>query len=62
MIVGYARVSSAEQAINSFALDQQIKRLSNFGVDRVYSDVDSGKKDKRVNFQKLIDEILFLVW
>lgn len=57
MIVGYARVSTAEQAINSFALEQQIKRLNNFGVDRVYFDVDSGKKDKRVNFQKLIDEI-----
>lgn len=56
-VVGYCRVSSREQAINTHALEQQQGRLLLAGVDLVLSDVDSGSKDNRVNWKKLHDMI-----
>ncbi|MBF2074543.1 MAG: recombinase family protein [Synechococcales cyanobacterium C42_A2020_086] len=56
-VVGYARVSSREQAENSAALAQQIARLEVFGAGLVLSDVESGregKEDSRAQFQKLM--------
>lgn len=50
--IGYARVSTREQSLNSQALDQQIARLVPH-ADEVWSDVESGKNDLRKNFKKL---------
>jgi site-specific DNA recombinase len=46
-IIGYARVSSREQADNSHALEQQIARLKAEGAEVVYAEVESGYKGKR---------------
>lgn len=54
MIIGYARVSSREQAENSHALEQQIERLKAAGADKVLLDVDSGSKDERPSFLTLM--------
>jgi len=48
--IGYARVSSREQAENSHALEQQMQRLRVAGVEEIYSDVESGTKDDRQGF------------
>lgn len=54
-IIGYARVSSKEQAENSHALEQQIERLKSAGAIEVLADVESGwKNSDRPNLQKLI--------
>lgn len=53
-IVGYARVSSREQAENSHALEQQIKRLQKAGAQDVITDVESGSKANRRGLQKLL--------
>jgi len=55
MIIGYARVSSREQAENSHALEQQIERLKAAGAEKVFSDVESGSKDDRKSFLTLMD-------
>ncbi len=57
MIAGYARVSSKEQADNSHALEQQIERLKAFGVEQVYVDVESGRKDNRADFLRLLGDL-----
>jgi DNA invertase Pin-like site-specific DNA recombinase len=53
-IYGYARVSSNEQAIEYDALNQQIKRLRDAGAQEVLIDIESGRSDKRKNFNELI--------
>lgn len=56
-VVGYARVSSREQAENSAALGQQVARLEMAGATLVLADVESGregKEDSRAQFQKLM--------
>jgi predicted site-specific integrase-resolvase len=52
--VGYARVSTREQAFNSHALEQQITRLKNAGADLVIYDIQSGKKDDRSGLMKVL--------
>jgi DNA invertase Pin-like site-specific DNA recombinase len=53
--VGYARVSSAEQAQNSHALEQQCDRLRAAGASEILVDVESGWKRKdRPNLDKLM--------
>lgn len=54
-IIGYARVSSREQAENSHALEQQIARLEAAGATHILSDVESGSRDTRPNFNELLD-------
>jgi len=54
-IVGYARVSSREQADNSHALEQQIKRLQAADAINVITDVESGSKANRPGLKKLLD-------
>jgi DNA invertase Pin-like site-specific DNA recombinase len=54
-IIGYARVSSREQAENSHALEQQIARLKAAGATEILSDVESGTKDDRQAFNCLMD-------
>ncbi|MGE5659583.1 MAG: fdxN element excision recombinase XisF [Actinomycetota bacterium] len=53
-IVGYARVSTREQALNSQALEQQQARLKQAGAMEILTDVESGRKDDRSQLQKLI--------
>ena len=53
MIIGYARVSTLEQSY-THALDQQCERLRKYGVDEIITDVESGKSDKRVGFNRLM--------
>ncbi|HLO84600.1 MAG TPA: fdxN element excision recombinase XisF [Nostocaceae cyanobacterium] len=57
-IVGYARVSSLEQANNSNALQQQIDRLIAAGAEEIYKDVESGWKD---NHRPQLDQVLGMV-
>lgn len=56
-IPGYARVSSREQAQNSYALEQQIARLKAAGATEIYFDVESRSKDDR----KDLNEVLHLI-
>lgn len=68
--VGYARVSSSEQAENQEALRQQINRLEQAGIDQLYQDVESGTNSNRVGFKKilslvnqgLVDRIIATRW
>ncbi|WP_416667827.1 fdxN element excision recombinase XisF [Egbenema bharatensis] len=54
-IIGYARVSSREQAENSHALEQQIERLKAAGATEILSDVESGTNNDRIAFNQVID-------
>lgn len=51
MRVGYVRVSTGEQ---EDALVQQTARINKAGVVLVFSDVESGRNDKRKNFNKML--------
>ncbi len=51
MRVGYVRVSKGEQ---EDALVQQTARVNKAGVMLMFSDIESGKNDKRKNFNKLL--------
>jgi DNA invertase Pin-like site-specific DNA recombinase len=42
MLVGYARVSTADQS-----LDLQLDALRQSGAERIFTDVASGKRDDR---------------
>ncbi|MBD2455224.1 recombinase family protein [Nostoc sp. FACHB-87] len=52
--LGYARVSSREQAVNSHALEQQIQRLKDNGANLIIYDVQTGKKDNRPGLLKVM--------
>jgi DNA invertase Pin-like site-specific DNA recombinase len=52
--IGYARLSTAEQAEGQ-ALEQQIDRLKKAGAATVIHDLDSGSKDQREGFTRLLD-------
>lgn len=54
MIYGYARVSTVEQSLEYDALKQQVKRLEDAGAEVVLVDVESGRSDKRKEFNKLL--------
>lgn len=54
MIIGYARVSTREQSDNSHALEQQTLRLKAAGATEIYTDVESGSKNSRPKFKKLL--------
>lgn len=53
MRIGYARVSTRQQA-DTEALEQQISRLEKAGAEKVLYDIESGRKDTRKNFNQLI--------
>jgi DNA invertase Pin-like site-specific DNA recombinase len=57
IVVGYARVSTREQAEDSNALKQQIARLENAGIDDIYRDVDSGANPERKEFKELVKAV-----
>lgn len=52
MIIGYCRVSSREQQVNSDALEQQKNRVKPH-CDRLILDVESGSSRKRPGFKEL---------
>lgn len=54
MIYGYARVSTVEQSLEYDALKQQINRLETAGAEVVLVDVESGRSDKRKEFNRLL--------
>ncbi|MEM7553765.1 MAG: recombinase family protein, partial [Cyanobacteria bacterium P01_A01_bin.84] len=53
MKIGYARVSSKNQA-DTDALNQQIDRLNKAGAEEILYDVQSGREDSRKNYKKLL--------
>jgi DNA invertase Pin-like site-specific DNA recombinase len=53
--IGYARVSTREQANDSNALEQQIARLNSEGITEILTDVESGKSEDRKAFQHLME-------
>ncbi|MEB3353456.1 MAG: recombinase family protein, partial [Cyanobacteriota bacterium] len=53
-VVGYARLSTQEQAEGQ-ALEQQIDRLRKAGATAVIQDLDSGAKDHREGFTRLLE-------
>ena len=55
LIVGYARVSSREQAVESHALEQQIARLEAAGATEIFKDIQSGSRDDRPALNELMD-------
>lgn len=52
MIIGYCRVSTKEQQLNSEALEQQKARVSPH-CDRLIVDVESGRSPKRLGFAEI---------
>lgn len=52
--VGYARVSSRKQAVNSQALEQQIARLKEAGATEIFQDIQSGSRDDRPALNELM--------
>lgn len=52
--VGYARVSSREQAEDSNALEQQVARLKAAGATEIFQDIQSGSNDDRPALKQLM--------
>lgn len=52
MIIGYARVSTAEQN-----LDTQIDALKEAGAERIFAETISGAKAQRPELQRLLDQL-----
>lgn len=53
-LIGYARVSSLEQARDSSAFEQQKARLVAAGCTEIFSDVQSGTQDNRPELKKAL--------
>ena len=56
-IIGYARVSTEEQA-DTKALDQQKNRLSEAGAERIYCDIESGCNPEREQLKQVLDLVV----
>lgn len=54
MKVGYVRVSTREQS-DTDALEQQTQRIKKAGAVRIFSDVESGRSDKRSQFNQMLE-------
>lgn len=54
--VGYARVSSREQALGTHALDQQCRQLEVFGCDEIYVEVGRRSDANRPEFRRLLHD------
>ncbi|TYC50835.1 recombinase family protein [Weissella muntiaci] len=52
MIYGYARVSTKDQN-----LDRQLKALNDYGVDKIYSEAESGAENNRPQLNKLLKKL-----
>lgn len=53
MRIGYVRVSTGEQA-ETDALEQQTARVEKAGAALIFADVESGRSDKRSQFNKML--------
>ncbi|MBW4603954.1 MAG: recombinase family protein [Calothrix sp. FI2-JRJ7] len=53
VVVGYARLSSTDQAAET-GLEQQIDRLKRAGAEHIYIDIKSGRSTDRPQFQELM--------
>ncbi|MBU8990817.1 recombinase family protein, partial [Faecalibacterium prausnitzii] len=51
-ILGYARVSTHYQQ-----LDSQLAALKHYGCDRIYTETESGRNEKRVELNKVLNEL-----
>jgi DNA invertase Pin-like site-specific DNA recombinase len=56
-VIGYARVSTLDQAVNSNALEQQIKRLEDAGATLIIADAQTGKRDDRPGLQETMKRV-----
>ena len=54
MKVGYARVSTREQS-ETDALEQQTARIKKAGAVQIFCDIESGKSDRRSQFNKMLE-------
>ena len=50
MLVGYSRVSTNDQSLNS-----QIDKLKEFGCEKIFTDVISGTKSERKGLKEMLD-------
>ena len=50
MLVGYSRVSTNDQSLNS-----QIDKLKEFGCEKIFTDVISGSKSERKGLKEMLD-------
>lgn len=57
MIYGYARVSTAGQAMNGNSLEDQENRLKEAGAEVIYSEHYTGTKIDRPEFDKVLKEL-----
>lgn len=57
MIYGYARVSTKGQARDGNSLDAQSQALKSVGCETIFTDVFTGTKQERPEFDKLLKEI-----
>lgn len=55
IIIGYARVSKREQAFDSHALEQQQARLKTAGASKIWTDIQSGTRDDRQQFNEVME-------
>ncbi len=54
MKIGYVRVSTVEQS-ETDALNQQTERVKRAGAILIFSDIESGRKDDRTQFNKMLE-------
>lgn len=52
MIIGYARVSTADQH-----LDRQLDMLNGYGADKIYSEKITGTRKERPELSRMLDEL-----
>jgi DNA invertase Pin-like site-specific DNA recombinase len=57
MIYGYARVSTAGQAMNGNSLEDQENKLKEAGAEKIYSEHYTGTKIDRPEFDKVLKEL-----
>ncbi|WP_314067985.1 recombinase family protein [uncultured Vagococcus sp.] len=51
-VIGYARVSTSNQK-----LDSQLQELQEYGVDKIYKEHDSGRNEKRVILEQMLESL-----
>ena len=57
MIYGYARVSTAGQQKDGNSLEDQERRLREYGAEKIYCDTFTGMKLERPQFQKMLSVV-----
>lgn len=57
MVYGYCRVSTQMQARDGNSLEAQEKALKKHGAEKIYSDIFTGSKEHRTEFDQLLDKL-----